>query len=105
MNTNIISIKYEDDFCPRTFNGREYSYYTNKILNIGDLVEAPTKYGTKIAKVTRINVPENEIINIKPYMKTITRKIEIDTSIFMRFRKMQHNERKANCKSFSTKIA
>ena len=23
MNTNIISIKYEDDFCPRTFNGRE----------------------------------------------------------------------------------
>ena len=48
---------------------------TNKILNIGDLVEAPTKYGTKIAKVTRINVPENEIINIKPYMKTITRKI------------------------------
>lgn len=20
MNTNIISIKYEDDFCPRTFN-------------------------------------------------------------------------------------
>ena len=67
--------QYEDDFCPRTFNGREYSYYTNKILNIGDLVEAPTKYGTKIAKVTRINVPENEIINIKPYMKTITRKI------------------------------
>ena len=75
MNTNIISIKYEDDFCPRTFNGREYSYYTNKILYIGYLVEAPTKYGTKIAKVTRINVPENEIINIKPYMKTITRKI------------------------------
>ena len=32
MNTNIISIKYEDDFCPRTFNGREYSYYTNKIM-------------------------------------------------------------------------
>ena len=49
--------------------------YTNKILNIGDLVETPTKYGTKIAKVTRINVPENEIINSKPYMKTITRKI------------------------------
>ena len=45
-------------------------------MNVGDLVETPTKYGTKIAKVTRINVPENEIINIKPYMKTITRKID-----------------------------
>lgn len=76
MNTNIISVKYEDDFCPRTFNGREYSYYTNEILNVGDLVETPTKYGTKIAKVIRINVSEDEIRNIKPYMKTITRKID-----------------------------
>ena len=81
METNIISVKYEDDFCPRTFYGREYSYYTDKVLNIGDLVEAPTKYGTKIAKVTRINVPENEIRNIKPYMKTITRKIDKDRYI------------------------
>ena len=76
METNIISVKYEDDFCPRTFNGREYSYYTNKALNVGDLVEAPTKYGVKIAKVTRIDVPEDEIKNVKPYMKTITRKID-----------------------------
>lgn len=76
METNIISVKYEDDFCPRTFNGKEYSYYTNKALNVGDLVEAPTKYGAKIAKVTRIDVPEDEIKNIKPYMKTITRKID-----------------------------
>lgn len=76
METNIISVKYEDDFCPRTFNGREYSYYTDKALNVGDLVEAPTKYGTKIAKVTRIDVPENEIKNIKPYMKKIIRKID-----------------------------
>lgn len=76
METNIISVKYEDDCYPRTFNGREYSYYTDKVLNIGDLVEAQTKYGTKIAKVTRINVPENEIRDIKPYMKTITCKID-----------------------------
>lgn len=76
MQSNIISVKYEDDFFPRTFNGKEYAYYTDKILNVGDLVETPTMYGTKIAKVIRINVSEDEIRNIKPYMKTITRKID-----------------------------
>lgn len=76
METNIIKVKYEDDLCPRTFNGKEYSYYTNKSLSIGDLVIAPTKFGTKIAKVVEINISENEIKNIKPYMKTISRKID-----------------------------
>ena len=76
MKTNIIMVKYEDNFYPRTFNGKEYSYYTNISLNIGDLTEVPTKYGSKIAKITRINVPENEIKDIKPYKKSITRKID-----------------------------
>jgi hypothetical protein len=89
MNINIISVKYEDDYCPRTFNGREYSYYTNKVLNIGDLVEAPTKYGTKIAKITRINVPESEIKNIKPYMKKITHKI--DKNRYINFYEIQED--------------
>lgn len=76
MEKSIIQVKYEDDFYPRTFHGKEYSYYTNKVLNVGDLVEAPTKYSVKIAKVTRTDVPEDEIKDIKPYMKTITRKID-----------------------------
>ena len=25
MKTNIIAVKYEDDFFPRTFNGKDYS--------------------------------------------------------------------------------
>lgn len=75
MEINIISIKYEDELIRATFGGKEYSYFTNITLEKGDFVEAPTKYGTKIAKVTRINVPEDEIEKIRPYMKTITRKI------------------------------
>ena len=75
MKTNIISVKYEDEFYHRTFGGKEYLYYTNKILNVGDLVEAPTKYGNKIAKVVKINISEDEIKNIKPYMKVIEQKI------------------------------
>lgn len=81
METNIIMVKYEDNFCPRVFQGKEYSYYTNKVLSIGDLVEAPTVYGLKVAMVTRTNVPEAEIEKIKPYMKTIIRQIDKDRYI------------------------
>lgn len=78
MKTNIVAVKYEDDFFPRTFNGKDYSYYTDKNLLVGDIVEAPTKYGSKIAKVTRINIPEEEIEKIKPFMRKITKKINKD---------------------------
>ena len=81
METNIIMVKYEDNFCPRVFQGKEYSYYTNKGLSVGDLIEAPTKYGLKVAMVTRINVPETEIEKRKPYMKTIIRQIDRDRYI------------------------
>lgn len=81
METNIIMVKYEDNFCPRVFQGKEYSYYTNKGLSVGDLIEAPTKYGLKAAMVTRVNVPETEIEKIKPYMKTIIRQIDRDRYI------------------------
>lgn len=75
MQTNIVSVKYEDKFLPRTFGGKAYSYFTEVKLKVGDLVEVPTKYGTSIAKITRVDVPEDEIETIKPYMKTITRRI------------------------------
>jgi hypothetical protein len=78
METNIIGVKYEDRFNPRTFGGKSYSYFTNKPVKVGDIVEAPTQYGTSIARVSRVNVPEDEIKEIKPYMKTITKKINRD---------------------------
>ena len=81
MKTNIIMIKYEDNSFPRVFGGKEYYYYTNKKLNVDDLVEAPTKFGLKVAKVTRINVSEKEIEKVKPYMKTIIRQINRDRYI------------------------
>lgn len=75
METNIIGVKYENKFIPRTFEGKSYSYFTKIKLNIGDLVEAPTKYGTSVARVSRVNIAEDEIKNIMPYIKTITKKI------------------------------
>lgn len=76
METNIISVKYEDNFEPKTFAGKTYSYYTATKVEIGDLVIAPTAYGEKIAKITEINIPEEKIQSIKPYLKTIRQKID-----------------------------
>lgn len=87
METNIIAVKYENEFIPRTFGGKSYSYFTNKKLDVGDIVEAPTKFGTSIARVSRINIPKEEIENIKPYMKTITKKINRDR--FLNFAEIQ----------------
>ena len=81
METNIISVKYEDNFMPKTFSGKSYSYYTSIKVNVGDLVIAPTSYGDKIARVTKINVPEHDIEQIKPYLKLITSKINTDKYI------------------------
>lgn len=69
MEKNIVKVKYEDNFCPRTFLGKEYTYFTSIA------VKAPTKYGIKIAKIIEINVSQDEIKGIKQYMKTITTKI------------------------------
>ncbi len=75
METNIVSVKYEDKFAPKTFTGKKYSYYTAIPLEVGDLVIAPTSFGEKIARVSEINIPEYRIEMIKPYLKTITQTI------------------------------
>lgn len=74
--SNIISVKYEDKYMPKTFSGKAYSYYTAIDVEVGDLVIAPTASGDKIARVSEINVPEYKIENIKPYLKLITDKID-----------------------------
>ena len=55
--TNIVSVKYEDKYTPKTFSGRPYSYITAIPLSVGDLVVAPTSYGENIAIVSAINIP------------------------------------------------
>ena len=73
---NIVGVKYEDKFEKKTFSGREYSYYSDIDLEIGDIVEVPTRYGKSIAQVTRTNIDEKEIEKIKDYMKIIEKKID-----------------------------
>lgn len=87
METNIISVKYEDNYEPKTFGGKAYSYYTNKKVEVGDLVIAPTAYGKKIARVSEIEIPEYKVEMIKPYLKTITQ--TIDKEIYLQTNQIQ----------------
>ena len=76
MKTNIISVKYEDKYMPKTFSGKAYSYYTAIDVEVGDLVVAPTSNGDKIARISEIDIPEFKVEQIKPYLKLITDKID-----------------------------
>lgn len=76
METNIISVKYEDKYMPKTFSSKAYSYYTAIEVEVGDLVVAPTSNGDKIARVSEINIPKFKVEQIKPYLKLITDKID-----------------------------
>ena len=86
MQSNIITVKYEDKFNPNTFCGKAYTYYSNIDVQVGDLVIAPTASGDKIARVSKIDIPENEIEKIKPYLKTIEQKI--DKEKYLQYRNM-----------------
>ena len=78
MRTNIIQVKYESKYNSKTFEGKAYTYYTDINVEVGNLVIAPTAYGDKIARVSKTNIEEYEIENIKPYLKTITAKVDKD---------------------------
>ena len=76
METNIVSVKYEDKYIPKTFSGKAYSYITAIKLEVGDLVVAPTSYGEQIARVSEINIPEYKVESFKTSLKLITDKID-----------------------------
>lgn len=75
-NLKIVSVQYQDKFEKKKFIGREYSYYSNIDLEVGDIVEVPTRYGKSLAMVSRIDIDKKEIEKIKDYMKVIESKID-----------------------------
>lgn len=70
VETDIVTVQYLSSF-DGTFRGREYSYFASCKLDVGDIVRVPTKFGTSIARVSRINVPAREIERFKNAVKTI----------------------------------
>jgi hypothetical protein len=57
----IILVQFEDRGNPGYFAGSSYSYIAERGITVGDIVKVPTKYGDRIAKVVRTDVPIREL--------------------------------------------
>jgi hypothetical protein len=68
---SIIKVKLAAEV-PGEYGPREYTYFTDEPVNIGDIVLAPVRYSTIKAMVTKLDVPESEIAAFVDKVKTIT---------------------------------
>ena len=53
------------------FSSHEYTYFSDEVLAVGDIVAVPIKDRTSHAKVSAIDVPESEIASFREKVKTI----------------------------------
>jgi hypothetical protein len=70
IERQLVKVRYVDESTGEV-SGREYTYFSEEPLNIGDLVTAPIKDTIGKAKVTAVDVPESEIATFKDKVKTI----------------------------------
>lgn len=76
MNTTrgIVTVQYESKMMPGEFSGKAYSYYTTVPLKVGDIVKAPTKSGTSLARVAQIGIEEHRVApELRKILRTITK--------------------------------
>ncbi len=73
---NIVAVQFQSRTNPEEFTGREYTYYSDVELAVGDVIFAPTKNGTGVVRVCRTDVRDSEIDErVMPYMRTIEEKL------------------------------
>lgn len=58
---SIVNVVFEDRKNPGTFSGGAYSYLADDPVAVGDIVNVPTKYGNRDAKIVKTDVPVREI--------------------------------------------
>lgn len=58
---NLVEIQFESRYKPGTFTGNAYTYIADVPLVVGDIVNVPTKYGDRTARVCRVDVPIGDI--------------------------------------------
>lgn len=63
MNTmpNLVQVQFESLRDPGTFRGGNYTYIADQPLDVGDIVNCPTKFGERQAKVVKTDVPIGDI--------------------------------------------
>ncbi len=76
---SIIAVQFQSKKTPGEFSGREYNYFSNVELSVGDIIIAPTAKGQSAVRVCRVNVADSEISDhVRPYMQTITEIVRPD---------------------------
>ncbi|WP_418710783.1 hypothetical protein [Allofournierella sp.] len=72
---DIVAVQYEARMEPGVFGGREYTYFAEVPLQMGDVVHVPTKFGSSLARVVRVGIPEYRVDDkVKQIMRHITNK-------------------------------
>lgn len=66
--TNVIKVQFIRDEKP---SGREYTYYANDFVEVGDFVKLESRTGVSKGVVTAVNVPLSEIEKFKDKAKTV----------------------------------
>jgi len=79
--TKIVKVRFESIYEPKTFAGREYVYFCELTVNVGDIVVAPTCIKDGNAIITQINVPIEDIKGFEDKIKIINR--IIDKEVFL----------------------
>lgn len=73
MAIDIVSVQFMSTARPGEFVGREYTYYADKSLKVGDCVAVPSRYGESLARVVKVGIPEHRVDpKILPMLKHIT---------------------------------
>jgi hypothetical protein len=70
IERHIVKVRYIDENTSEV-NGREYTYFSEEPLNVGDIVAVPIKDTIGKGKVTAIDIPESTIAAFKDKVKTI----------------------------------
>jgi len=68
--TDIVKVRYFSESTGET-SGREYSYFSEEPLKVGEVVQVPVRDRLQKAVVSAINVPESEIKRFRDQVKTI----------------------------------
>lgn len=68
---DIIAVQYKNKSTGE-YSGREYTYFADVPVAVGDEIIVPARNSQSAAKVSRIGIPEDEIASFADKLKTIT---------------------------------
>ena len=76
---SIVAVQFQNKSKPEEFSGREYTYFSDVKLEVGEVILAPTKTGMSVVRVCRTDMTDSDIDErVMPFMRTIESKLTPD---------------------------